>query len=61
LKNLNQIQDGFNKIAEDRAVKLIEAHERFRKAMGGGSSFQVVYPVLPMDIMGIYILLPSNS
>lgn len=61
LDNLDKIQDGFNEIAENRAVKLVKAHERFRIAMGGGSAYQVVYPVLPMDIMGIYILLPSNS
>ena len=23
--------------------------------------YQVVYPVLPMDLMGIYILLPEGS
>ena len=50
----------FNKIAIQRAQVLVEAHERFRKAIGG-SKYQVVEPVLPMDVMGIYILLPQTS
>lgn len=48
-----------NNIAEERAEKLIEAHERFSKAMGGSKRFQLVRPVLPMDLLGIYILLPT--
>ena len=27
----------------------------------GTSHFQVVYPVLPMDILGVYILLPDGA
>jgi hypothetical protein len=26
-----------------------------------GKHFQVVYPVLPMDLLGVYILLPEDS
>jgi hypothetical protein len=58
LNNLSNIQDGFNSIAENRAIKLVEAHERFRKVIGG-YKYQVVHPVLPMDVMGIYVILPE--
>jgi superfamily II DNA or RNA helicase len=58
LGNLDSIKDDFDKIAEARAGKLVESHERFRKVIGG-NKYQVVYPVLPMDVMGIYIVLPS--
>ena len=57
LNNLESVKNDFDKIAEERATKLVKAHERFRKVIGG-HKYQVVYPVLPMDVMGIYILLP---
>jgi len=59
LSHLPELKDSFDKVAEDRSKILVEAHDRFRKVMGG-SKFQVVYPVLPMDVMGMYILLPDN-
>lgn len=43
-----------------RAEILLEAHERFRKLLGGGR-YKVVEPVLPMDLMGVYILLPEKE
>lgn len=60
LDNISEIGDEFDKIALQRAEILIEAHERFRKVMGG-KRFKVVEPVLPMDLMGIYILLPDRE
>lgn len=53
-----EVQTQFNQLAADRATELIGAHERFRRQMGKGSQYQMVEPVLPMDIMGIYILAP---
>ncbi len=47
-----------DEIAMQRAEKLVAAHERFRKAVQG-NQYEVVKPVLPMDLLGIYILLPS--
>lgn len=58
MENISELRDEFDKIALQRAEILIEAHERFRKVMGG-KRFKVVEPVLPMDLMGIYILLPD--
>jgi superfamily II DNA or RNA helicase len=50
------------KILEDivhgRSLKLIEAHERFRK-LAGGNRYKIVEPVLPPDILGIYIIMPQ--
>ena len=60
LENISELGDEFDKIALQRAEILIEAHERFRKVMGG-KRFKVVEPVLPMDLMGIYILLPDRG
>lgn len=53
-----EVQEQFNQLARDRAKHLIEAHDRAWKAAGKGSRYQLVEPVLPMDIMGIYLLAP---
>ena len=58
LDNLRNIKADFDEIARERAQKLVEAHERFRKVIGG-HKYSAVEPVLPMDVMGIYIILPD--
>lgn len=55
-----EVQTVFNQLAEERAQELIAAHERFRRQMGKGSQYQMVKPVLPMDVMGVYILAPDK-
>ena len=60
LQSLPGLKAVFDQVAEERSKHLVEAHERFRKLMGG-SKFQVVYPVLPMDVLGLYILLPDGG
>lgn len=60
LEDIQQLKDDFDRIALQRAQQLIEAHERFRKVVGG-TRYKVVEPVLPMDLMGIYILLPERN
>lgn len=58
LNNLDDLSEDLDKIAFKRCENLVEAHERFRKAVGG-VRYKTVEPVLPMDLMGIYILLPD--
>jgi hypothetical protein len=55
---LNALGDAFTDIAEAQSKRLVEAHERF-SALMDKQRFQVVYPVLPMDLLGIYVLLPE--
>ena len=57
IRNLGTTLD---QIAIKRSEILVEAHERFRKVIGG-KRYKVVEPVLPMDLMGIYILLPERA
>jgi superfamily II DNA or RNA helicase len=57
---IKNIGPALDKIAIRRAEILIEAHERFRKVIGG-KRYKVVEPVLPMDLLGIYILLPDKA
>ncbi|MEG0928703.1 MULTISPECIES: helicase-related protein [Weeksellaceae] len=51
-------KDIFIDIATERADKLVEAHGRFKKLIGG-RSYEKSTPVLPPDVMGVYILLPK--
>lgn len=45
-----------DEVAFARASHLVEAHTRFKKLISS-SNYKVVKPVLPVDVMGIYILL----
>lgn len=47
----------FYQVAEERAQNLVEAHGRFKELVGG-KRYEAVHPVLPPDIIGVYILLP---
>ncbi|ODU24642.1 MAG: helicase [Verrucomicrobia bacterium SCN 57-15] len=58
LKLIGQLREQFDAVAEERNKHLVESHERFSKFFRAGR-YEVVYPVLPMDIMGLYILLPE--
>lgn len=60
LKLMGILQTEFAEVAEQQSKRLVEAHERFSSLMDG-KRFQVVYPVLPMDLLGIYILLPEAA
>jgi hypothetical protein len=59
LKLLASLNAELDIVAERQSKQLVEAHERF-SALMDHRRFQVVYPVLPMDILGIYILLPDT-
>jgi hypothetical protein len=45
-------------LAEARANHLVESHGRFKELVGG-RRFEAVHPVLPPDVMGIYVLMPK--
>lgn len=60
LKLLDSLSAPISELAESQSKRLVEAHERFSNLMEK-DKFQVVYPVLPMDLLGIYILLPEAS
>ena len=60
LENIAELGKELDGIALQRAEALIDAHERFRKVLGG-KRFKVVEPVLPMDVLGLYILLPDQG
>lgn len=45
-------------LSEERAMHLVESHGRFKELVGG-RRFEAVHPVLPPDVMGIYVLMPK--
>ena len=57
-EDLDVIGDHFNALTRGRTQKLIDAHERYHKAIGG-QKYEGLEPVLPPDVMGIYILVPE--
>jgi len=58
LQIISEMKNTINNLAFERAKLLVDAHERFRKSLGT-KSFTPVEPVLPMDMIGIYILVPQ--
>ena len=58
LQILGALEAEFEGIAEEQSKRLVAAHERF-SALMDKQRFQVVYPVLPMDLLGVYVLLPE--
>ena len=60
LSILSALKTEFDRVAEQQPKRLVEAHERF-SALMDGKRFQVVYPVLPMDLLGVYVLLPDGG
>ncbi|MEI7899633.1 MAG: SNF2-related protein [bacterium] len=58
LTQLDKLDAEFSALAEEQSKRLVAAHERF-SALMDKQRFQVVYPVLPMDLLGLYILLPE--
>ncbi|WP_245189712.1 helicase-related protein [Lunatimonas salinarum] len=58
VKLFDEKLDQFKEVAEDRAKKLVEAHGRF-KTLVGGKRYEAVHPILPPDILGVYVFLPQ--
>jgi len=46
------------KLATERAEHLVEAHGRFKELVGG-RRYEKATPILPPDVMGLYILMPK--
>lgn len=57
LETIGSRQQQADELARQRSEKLIQEHERYRKALRGKE--YEIGAVLPMDLIGIYILLPE--
>ena len=54
-----QLRQHTDEIALERANRLVEAFAKYRK-YGRISEYQVVEPVLPMDVIAAYVFIPSR-
>lgn len=59
-KSFEELQQNLEPVAEERAKAQLEAHERVREAARNRGRVNIE-PVLPVDILGAYILLPRLS
>lgn len=53
------IHERLDVFAEERAQALLEAHRRVRQAAAMRSASVKVAPLLPVDVLGVYVLLPK--
>jgi ERCC4-related helicase len=58
LSLFNTMRDRFSEVATFRADNLVKAHGRFKELVGG-RLYEKATPVLPPDVMGVYILMPQ--
>jgi SNF2 family DNA or RNA helicase len=58
LEHFKQLHPDFIKVVEMRSDELVNAHTRFAKFIGA-KRFEAVTPVLPPDILGVYVLIPN--
>lgn len=58
LEHFKQLHPDFIKVVEKRSDDLVNAHTRFAKYIGA-KRYEAVTPVLPPDILGVYVLIPN--
>jgi superfamily II DNA or RNA helicase len=58
LQEFKKLHPDFIKVVETRSAELVNAHTRFSKYLGA-RRFEAVTPVLPPDILGVYVLIPN--
>lgn len=58
LDHFKELHPDFIKVVEKRSDELVNAHTRFAKYIGA-KRFEAVTPVLPPDILGVYVLVPN--
>lgn len=58
LQHFQELHPDFIKVVERRSDELVNAHTRFAKYIGA-KRFEAVTPVLPPDILGVYVFIPN--
>jgi superfamily II DNA or RNA helicase len=58
LQHFKELHPDFIKVVTKRSEDLVTAHTRFAKFIGA-KRFEAVTPVMPPDILGIYVLVPN--
>jgi hypothetical protein len=50
-----------DELANLRCKKLIQSHQKYQRLMGKSTNMSAVEPILPLDLMGIYVVLTPTS
>lgn len=58
LQHFEELHPDFIAVVAKRSDELVNAHTRFAKYIGA-KQFEAVTPVLPPDILGVYVLIPN--
>jgi len=58
LQHFEELHPDFIEVVAKRSDELVNAHTRFAKYIGA-KRFEAVTPVLPPDILGVYVLIPN--
>ena len=58
LDHFKTLHPDFIEVVSTRSEELVNAHTRFAKYLGA-KRFEAVTPVLPPDILGVYVLIPN--
>jgi superfamily II DNA or RNA helicase len=58
LKHFKQLDPDFIRVVEERSDALVKAHSKFGKYLGA-RRYETVVPVLPPEILGVYVLIPN--
>jgi superfamily II DNA or RNA helicase len=58
LQHFKELHPDFIEVVSNRSKELVNAHTRFAKYIGA-KQFEAVTPVLPPDILGVYVLIPN--
>jgi hypothetical protein len=58
IEHFQALHPDFIQVVQKRSEELVNAHTRFAKYIGA-KRFEAVTPVLPPDILGVYVLIPN--
>ena len=59
IQQMPQLEAQLNQLAKDKAEQLLSDHRRVREAAQAKGSYRV-QPILPVDVMGVYVLIPAQ-
>lgn len=57
-KEYQYLDKKVHELSQERAEELVAAHGRFQSLVGG-SNYKAVHPILPPDMLGVYVLVPK--
>jgi len=61
LGDLPALVPAFEKLAHERAARVLDAHERVRQATKARGIRHRIEPKLPVDVLGVYVCLPTGA